>query len=212
METFGEKFTLATLAQARELAFHCLKEINQRITVGINEDQGHKIIQEVCLENGSEKFWHPSKFRIASDTMKSFREVSEGKKKLEEGDLYFLDFGPVFLGHEADLGDTFQLGNLQFKNPAKEIFELLKNQWKKRNLTGQELYHLGFQMAEDRGLIFNKKMLGHRISDFPHAIHYRGNLETCNKTPIAGAWVLEVHLIDEEKNCGYFYEDILIEN
>ncbi|MCP4911554.1 MAG: aminopeptidase P family protein [Oligoflexia bacterium] len=209
MEKRGDHFKLSELLQARELALTCLGQIRNKIQAGMTEAEGHEIIKEVCLENGAEKFWHPSKFRIDFDTNKSFREPSENQTPLTLGQLYFVDFGPVFQGYEADLGDTFKLGEPSFINPAKEVFDELKSLWKEDKISGEKLYLKARELAQSKGLSLNEKMVGHRLSDFPHAIYYRGSLESCEKTPIEGAWVLEIHLIDQKNKCGYFYEDLL---
>ena len=52
-------------------------------------------------------------------------------------------------------------------------------------------------------------MNGHRLGDFPHALHYKGKLSDFSEAPFPNLWVLEIHLIDEKINRGAFFEDIL---
>lgn len=156
-----------------------------------------------------EKWWHPVKIRFSKNTVKSFREPSQENITIEKGDPFFLDLGPVFSGHEADVGQTFLLGEPNFKNPAEEVFYELRSLWENENLKGTELYQKACHLAKERGLIFNLKMGGHRLSDFPHALHHKGQLKDFDTTLLKKRWVLEVHLIKEDHSMGYFFEDLL---
>ena len=76
-------------------------------------------------------------------------------------------------------------------------------------VNGEELYTFLESEASKLGYELDPKMKGHRLGDFPHHVHFRGNLTEQDKKPIENLWVLEVHLLDKENNVGAFFEDIL---
>lgn len=168
--------------------------------------------QELDL-TGIEKFWHPTKFRMNGNTVKNFRDSSD-PVVLENKDLFFIDIGPVFFNHEGDYGETFVVGTdpelIKLKDASKKIFSETQAAWKKENLSGVELYKFANALAQKLNLKLNYNMYGHRLGDFPHALHYKGKLGTLEKSPLPHLWVLEIHVINEAINRGAFFEDILI--
>jgi Xaa-Pro aminopeptidase len=78
---------------------------------GMSEVEGQKLVKQAFAEKGVEKFWHPTKFRIGTDTTKTFRDPPDSSIRLTSGEIYFLDVGPIVDGHEADYGFTFQFGS-----------------------------------------------------------------------------------------------------
>jgi Xaa-Pro aminopeptidase len=180
---------------------------------GMSEDDGHKILDELMGKHDVEKKWHPSKFRIGINTTKSFRDISEESVTLEDGDLVFIDIGPVVDDHEGDFGKTFVFG----KNDSRSkiisdldaIFEKVKLKWERENLTGIDLYRYASQIVDDYGYILNDRMKGHRIGDFPHHLFYRGGLNEFDECPKSGLWILELHILSSDQTYGAFFEDIL---
>ncbi len=209
----GAEFNLADFLKARACAIEAVGETAQQILPGMNENQCHDILKKELTLKGVEKFWHPTKLRINSNTIKNFRDLSE-EIRLTEDDLFFIDIGPVFYNHEADYGETFVIGSnprlINLQRATKEIFYAAQTQWKEHNLTGHELYEFASCEAKKHNLKLNSNMYGHRLGDFPHALHYNGKLGDFKFTPIPHLWVLEIHLIDETINRGAFFEDILI--
>ena len=62
-------------------------------------------------------------------------------------------------------------------------------------------------MAAIRGTISRTGC--HRVSDFPHKVHYKGNLGDQDFTPAPNLWILEIQLRHPTENWGAFYEDLL---
>lgn len=209
VQNVGPHFRENLFEDARLKAWKFLNFLSSQVEEGMTE----KDLQEVCeaemQRTSIEKWWHPIKIRFSQNTTKSFREPSLEGIRIQEGDLFFIDLGPVFFNHEADVGQTFCLGDPDFKNPAEEVFHELKVLWEQQGLKGTELYERACDLAKERGLIFNLKMGGHRLSDFPHALHHKGQLKDFDTTPQKKRWILEVHLIDEDQKEGYFFEDLL---
>ena len=82
--------------------------------------------------------------------------------------------------------------------------------WKQDELTGVELYEFASNEAEKMNLKLNSNMYGHRLGDFPHALHYKGKLGNQDFFPLPHLWVLEIHVLDESLGRGAFFEDVLI--
>lgn len=59
------------------------------------------------------------------------------------------------------------------------------------------------------GWQLNLDIKGHRVSDFPHAIHRGGDLGDFEHCPNAGLWILEIQIAHPNKPYGAFYEDLL---
>lgn len=206
----GDKFNLELFLNARELALKACHLFNEGLEEGMNERDGHTLMDNILLSLGSERKWHPTKFRYGKDTIKSFRDKSEVEKGIQKGDLYFLDIGPVFHDHEADIGRTYTFqGQNALSTKSEIIFKKLEKIWKEENLTGELLYKRALEVCDEEKVVLNPKMAGHRIGDFPHALHYKGNLLDYKDYLDEELWVLEIHILNREGTMGSFYEDIL---
>lgn len=212
IENCGPAFNLELYLKARAKTVEAVHTTAIQIKPGMTETDGIKILNDELSSLGVEKFWHPTKFRMNSNTTKSFRDASD-EVILKNNDLFFIDIGPIFYNHEGDYGETFVVGNLEehiyLKNATRSIFNRTQQVWKEHKLTGNELYTFASSEAEKLNLKLNTNMYGHRLGDFPHALHYKGKLGTADFSPVANLWVLEIHLLDEKNNCGAFFEDIL---
>ena len=213
-ENVGERFSETELLQAQARAWKALDETAARIKPGHSEKDAAGFLKIALKENGCEKIWHPPQIRFGSNTTKPFGEKSAPGVVLAEDDLFFLDIGPVFFGHEGDVGRTYTIGKnpifTKIANDAREVFEATQNEWRATGLSGQALYNFAVRDAESRGwkLGFGGAS-GHRVSDFPHAVHYRGKLRTQKHRPVANRWILEIHLHDPAGRFGAFFEDLL---
>lgn len=212
-ENCGFHFNLEQFLNSRKKTKLIISEVAKKIQPGMSENQAALILNQKLDEHGFEKFWHPTKIRFNKNTIRSFRELSE-EVILEKDDIYFIDVGPVFDNHEADYGETFVLGTdpklVKLQNATKQIFDATQERWKQQKLSGNELYKFAEDEATKLGFKLNTNMYGHRLGDFPHALHYKGKLGELNFSPKSHLWVLEIHLIDENINRGAFFEDILI--
>lgn len=212
-ENIGTSFNLTQYLEARAKTIQAVQETAKSILPGMNEAQCVAILNLELEKARVEKFWHPTKFRINANTTKSFREASEDLI-LKDQDLFFIDIGPVFYNHEGDYGETFVIGDdpklLKLKSAAKDIFNSTQKVWKQNKLSGVELYEFATNEALKINLKLNTNMYGHRLGDFPHALHYKGKLGTLEFSPAPHLWVLEIHLLDESIGRGAFFEDILI--
>lgn len=210
----GDKFSVELLEKARHQTWDLVHAIAEQVRPGHTEKDIENLAKPLFEKFGVEKKWHPSKFRIGVNTLKAFREVSEPDVVLQENDLFFVDIGPVFDGHEGDCGKTFCVGNnnehQDMVQASMDIFNEVKFHWKETGKTGEELYKFAQETAQKRGYIMTLNgASGHRIGDFPHAIYHKGTLVEFKDNPQDKRWILEIQIRHPEKPFGAFYEDML---
>ena len=212
-EAVGQRFDPDLMQHAREQTWAAVEGIRQRMHVGISEDQAKAEAAEVFKALGMERLWHPVLIRIGSNTTKIYRERSDPTVRLGENDIYFIDLGLVFQGHEGDAGDTFVVGHAPEQqacaDAARELFHLVADAWRTQGLTGQALYAFAEQRAEAMGWRLKHEIKGHRVSDFPHAAHKAGDLGELDAAPTSGLWILEIQIAHPTEPYGAFYEDML---
>jgi Xaa-Pro aminopeptidase len=216
-ENVGESFQEDLFLAARTKAWILCAELAAQAKPGMREADLKSCLETLAKNAGVEKWWHPIKIRFGQNTLCSFRDPSDDQVTLKDEDYFFIDIGPVFSNHEGDVGQTYFLknGKIQrdFKNPAQVVFLKLKELWEKEGITGRELYERACLLSGELGFEFNTKMAGHRLSDFPHALHHKGSLKDFEKRPKEQRWILEVHLLKKEnepvESRGFFFEDLL---
>jgi hypothetical protein len=81
--------------------------------------------------------------------------------------------------------------------------------WTINRVSGEELYDYASERAEHYGYILNLGNDGHRIGDFPHHIHFKGGLPEMDEVIVPNAWILEIHLLNQTRTYGAFFEDLL---
>jgi Xaa-Pro aminopeptidase len=213
-ENVGENFKPDLIEKCRDRTWELVYAIAKEVRPGQTEKDLEELSKAIFTEFGVEKKWHPSKLRIGVNTLKSFREISEPDVVLKENDLFFIDIGPVFFGHEGDCGKTFSIGNNKEHKDvilaSEEIYNEVKICWKETGKSGADLYEFAKSCAKKRGYLMTLTgASGHRIGDFPHAIHHKGLLSNFNDKPTSQRWILEIQIRHPEKPFGAFYEDML---
>jgi Xaa-Pro aminopeptidase len=212
-ETVGDQFQQELLERARDRTLEVILEASARILPGTTEAEAKKIVQEIQARLGGEKSWHPPQIRFGENSVLPFGKQGLENVALKEDDIYFLDIGPVFGGHEGDVGRTFVLGNdpemRRCRQDAEEIWRLTRDRWN-QGVKGPDLYSFASAQAEARGWrLLLEKANGHRIADFPHAARARGSVENFTGVPAPNRWILEIQIRHPEKPFGAFYEDLL---
>ena len=212
-EAVGRRFDPALMQYARERSWAALHAIAERMHPGISEDEAKREALDVFRQLGCQKIWHPVLIRIGANTTRTWRQKSDPTVRLGEHDSYFIDLGLVFAGHEGDVGDTFVVGEAPQRqacaNAARALFHEVAAAWRTQGLSGQALYALAGERAASMGWRLNHAIKGHRVSDFPHALHKGGDLGTLDARPAAGLWILEIQLAHPSEPFGAFYEDLL---
>ncbi|WP_458071395.1 M24 family metallopeptidase [Rhodanobacter sp. BL-MT-08] len=213
-EAVGTRYDIHLMQHARDKSWAALHGIRARMRPGISEDEARVEAANVFRELGTERLWHPVLIRIGANTTKTYRQKSDPTVRLGENDSYFIDLGLVFNGHEGDVGDTFTVGDAPLQqacaDAARALFHEVADAWRNQGLSGRALYAYADERAEALGYRLNHATKGHRVSDFPHAIHKGGDLDALEATPASGLWILEIQIAHPTEPFGAFYEDLLL--
>jgi hypothetical protein len=213
-EATGAKFSLAAMRHARSLSQLAVRQIASGIRPGMAHAQATHLAMATLQKLEMERNWHPVIVRFGEDTLKTFRQTSDPDRVLGAEDIFFVDIGPVWEGHEGDAGDTFVVGeDAQMQacaEAARTLWHAVSERWRADGLSGQALYAYAAERAQAMGWRLNLDIKGHRVCDFPHAIYRAGNLGDFGLCPATGLWVLEIQIAHPTRPFGAFYEDLLI--
>ncbi|MGY6562418.1 MAG: M24 family metallopeptidase [Luteibaculaceae bacterium] len=221
--------TLLKLQEAEKKAEYLFQKIDDfgLIKAGKSEKDLNDEIYALAKNHLQiEKYWHKRIVRAGKNTLLPYQHNPENLV-IQEDDILFLDFGPIFEGWEADFGRTYVIGSDENKIRLKKDVETL---WKlgqdfyhqqKETLTAAEFYHFTAKEAEKMGWGFGHVHCGHLIGEFPHEkiagdeiVNYihKDNLVKLNELDKNGTrrfWIYEIHLVDSKNNIGGFFEQIL---
>lgn len=213
-EAVGETFSLAAMVKARDLTFEAVRRIAAQIRPGVTEGRGNEIAQEVLEAMGMDRLWHRNLVRFGPGTILTFHADFQPDYVLQANDIFFVDLGAVFGGHEGDAGDTFVVGDdaemHACAQAARTLWDEVAARWRDDGVTGEALYQFARRRADAMGWTLNWAVKGHRVSDFPHAIYKAGALGAFAGVPATGLWILEIQIAHPTRPIGAFYEDLLI--
>lgn len=214
LESVGSSFNDFDLQNARDKTLEVILRSAKQIVPGMIEKEAKQIIVNIQKSLGAPTSWHPPQIRFGSNTLLTFGRAGEEPKILQENDIYFIDIGPIFKGHEGDVGRTFYVGHNPLHEKCCKDVEAIWNQvyrhWKNHNISGKELYEFADQQAKEFGWILSlENANGHRIADFPHAAKMRSSIESLVTTPKSNRWILEIQIKHPSESFGAFYEDLL---
>lgn len=213
-QNVGENFNEDKLLAYQAEAWKVLDAVSKRVEPGMTEKDGKALLDLELKASGSLKYWHPPQIRFGSNTLLAFGKPADPNIKLLENDIFFYDIGPLFDGYESDAGKTYTIGSdaemKAIAEDSEKLFKRVQKEWKATGLTGRTLYDFAKAEADRMGweLSFGGAS-GHRIADFPHALHYRGSLKAFDKVPSSNRWILEIHLKHKTRKFGAFFEDIM---
>jgi Xaa-Pro aminopeptidase len=218
----------ANLLKAQSQAEDLFGKIIERglIQPGITErqlsDSVHALAQELF---GIKRYWHKRIVRAGINTIHPYRE-NPPNLIIQDDDIVFFDFGPVFEEYEADLGRSYLLGNnahkQQMLDDLEPVFKEAKTYFHKNpSITGGNFFRHVVKLTEHRGWCYGGPHAGHLVGNFPHEKLLGDEIENYihpeNKQPMDALdkhgqlrhWILEIHLVDKNRQYGGFYEDIL---
>lgn len=209
----GPDFSLTAMQQAQTLALQVLEQLATQLLPGMTEHQACTLAQQLLQQAGAEQHWHPPIVRFGRNTAKIYSEVSDATVRLQAEDIFFIDIGPVFAGHEADVGATFCLGHNPEQHKVQQavhrVFDQVAMHWRQTGCSGEALYQFAADEAARYGMQLNHQIKGHRVGDFPHKLYASGQLGGCDGEVRSGIWVLEIQLLDPVSGFGGFVEQVL---
>ena len=212
-QAVGSRYELARMLAAQQKTWEVVDRVARRIEPGMRESEAAALCKTVMSELGFERIWHPAIVRFGANTLKTFKQRSDGDPCLADSDIFFIDLGVVWDGHEGDAGATFVVGHddemKACANAARTLFDDVKHHWQTTGAAGTSLYVFAERRATELGWRLNLDIKGHRVSDFPHAIYRAGDLGDFDARPDAGLWILEIQLAHPTRPFGAFYEDLL---
>jgi hypothetical protein len=215
-ERVGPAFSVDGMLLARQKTRQAIRDISRRIVPGMVEDDAVDMAKRTLTEAGLALSWHPTRVRFGRNTIKPMKLASEPGVVLQENDIFFIDIAPRVDAWEGDGGASFVVGeHAEYKRcaaDAERLFHDVRAVWSKQRLTGHALYAYAQATARKMGWELNFDLPGHRVSDFPHATIYTGSLADLDITPAPMRWILEIHLRDEQRRFGAFYEDMLLDD
>lgn len=212
-EAVGPAYSLEGMLHAKRMTWEAIGQIARQVKPGMQESAAREMGLEVLREMGMERIWHPLLIRFGANTLKTFKQRSDGDPLLQENDLFFIDLGVVWDRHEGDCGATFVVGGDAEMHAcaaaAKSLFDQVHDHWQSHQVAGPELYRHAQERAQAMGWVLNLDIKGHRVSDFPHAIYRAGDLGDFAACPQVGLWILEIQIAHPTRPFGAFYEDLL---
>ena len=216
LEATGERFAVQPFLEMRQRTRRAVNDIASRVKVGMVEEDARAMARDVLSDQGMRKGWHHIIVRFGPNTTKDFMEPSDKGIVLGSDDIFFVDIGPVYGEQEGDGGDTFVFGSdpdhHRAKADVKVIWDDVRDRWFREGLTGRDLYDYAEKKSAEKGWRLNRDLSGHRLSEFPHSVHYDGAMAAVDFRPSPLLWVLEIAIIHPERKFGAFYEDLLLEN
>ena len=226
--TEDEDVRAARLLDAQAKAAQLFAAVEQfgLIRTGVREVEASDAIRDLAAEMfGVDRHWHKRIVRAGPNTLQPYRR-NPPDRMIDDDDIVFCDFGPIFEKWEADFGRTFVLGSDPVKLALRDALPVVWNAGRSffsahPAITGQQLFTHVNGLAEQAGWEFGGPHAGHLIGQFPHdkidgakieSYISPGNNTAMRRTDRAGHrchWILEVHLIDRRRQIGGFYEELL---
>jgi len=222
---------MKNLLLSEQKAKELFKTIEDRglIIPGKTENQLCDEIVQIAKEDfGVENHWGKKIVRTGINTLQPYVS-NPSDLVIQDGDILFFDFHPIFEGWEADLGRTYVIGNDPLKHKIKKDVEAAwheGNAWyfKQTKLSGAEFFNYATGLAKQYGYEFGNAIAGHIIGKFPHEqpddpndlcldVHPNNHNDILQvaKNGNKRHWILELHFVDRKNNIGAFFEQLLLE-
>ena len=213
-------------AQGMAAELFAAVEAGGLIAPGVGERQASDAIRDLAADMfGTDRWWHKRIVRAGPNTLQPYRE-NPPDRVMTADDIVFCDFGPIFEEWEADFGRTFVLGDDPAKIAIRDALPVIWDagqEWFETHpeITGDELFAHMVQLSREAGWDFGGTIAGHLVGQFPHekiAGDQAGNyilprsrepMRRADRTGRACHWILEVHLVDRDRQIGGFHEELL---
>ncbi|HLI65555.1 MAG TPA: M24 family metallopeptidase [Caulobacteraceae bacterium] len=213
-------------AQAKALSLFEAIEAGGLIAAGRTEREVGDAIYALAQERfGVAQHWHNRVVRAGPNTLTGFFDMPDDRTIAADDNVY-IDLGPVFEDWEADIGRTYALGEdperRRLVADLPRVFERVQAHYHATPaITGAELYAFAQAEAAAAGWLFGGVIAGHLVGEFPHrpwpierkeVVIAPVNTEPMRKPDHLGRprhWILEIHLVDQARTFGGFYEQLL---
>jgi hypothetical protein len=103
-EAVGQNYSIDAMRHAQEMTWRAIAKLAELIQPGMLESQARELGKQVLVDLEMQRIWHPLLVRFGANTLKTFKQRSDGDPCLGENDIYFIDMGAVWQGHEGDAG------------------------------------------------------------------------------------------------------------
>ncbi|HST82717.1 MAG TPA: M24 family metallopeptidase [Kineosporiaceae bacterium] len=223
-----ESVRAARLLDAQAKAGQLFDAIVDRglIVAGAREVAVSDAIRDLAAEMfGTTRFWHKRIVRSGVNTLLPYRD-NPPDRMIDDDDIVFADFGPIFEEFEADFGRTFVLGDDPVKHRLREALPTIFAAGRAffdadPEITGERLFRQVEALAEQDGWEFGGAHAGHLVGQFPHetidgakieSYIAPGSTQPMRRLDRSGRqchWILEIHLVDRERQFGGFHEELL---
>ncbi len=214
VEGVGPSYSIDKMLEMRLRTRHAVHAIAAKVEAGMTEYTARAMARRTLSELGLRRGWHPIIVRLGANTSRQFLDRSGGDVVLGDDDIFFVDIGPIYEDVEGDAGETFVLGgnpeHARARRDVRAIWDEVRGAWLEKSLTGQSLYALATESATERGWQLNLDLSGHRLSDYPHRVHFDGAMAEVSIVPAPDLWVLEIAIVHPDGLFGAFYEDMLL--
>lgn len=223
-----EQVRAERLLDAQAKAAQLFDEVERRgiIRPGVSERQVSDEINQLAAQLfGVTRHWHRRIVRAGENTLQPFSERPPDRL-IDDGDIVFLDLGPIFAQWEADFGRTFVLGDdldkLALRDALPRVWRAGRDHFDTHPaITGAQLFDFVVGVAHAQGFEFASSIAGHLVGEFPHkkiagpGVEWYitpGSDKPMRRTDPTGRachWILEIHLADRARGFGGFYEELL---
>lgn len=221
-----QRFNLIAAEEKAIVLFNTMQARNL-IVAGKSERELNSDVFKLAEELFAiKKYWHKRIVRAGKNTLLPYKE-NPPDLILQNDDILFFDFGPVFEDWEADVGKTFVIGNDVKKNKLKQDVEQAWKEGKafydahKTELTGADFHKYTVSLAKKYDWEYGNEHCGHLIGNFPHEqllgeekinyIHPENNQLMCEKDKLGNErfWIYEIHFVNRDLEIGGFFEQMV---
>jgi Xaa-Pro aminopeptidase len=223
-----EDVRVARLLDAQAKAAELFVAVGEEgvLAPGVLDSEASAAVTGIAAERfGVARHWHKRIVRSGPNTLQPYQE-NPPDRAMTDDDIVFADFGPIFEGWEADFGRTWVIGDdpvkVRLRDDLSTVFAAGKQHYNENpEITAAELYAEVVRLSEERGWEFGNFHCGHVVGEFPHQNLEGDKVESLislgNPKPLrlddpsgrVAHWILEIHLVDREREIGGFYEELL---
>ncbi|HEX3706995.1 MAG TPA: M24 family metallopeptidase [Mycobacteriales bacterium] len=216
------------LLEAQSMARRLFDSIEESglIRAGISERQASDEVRDLAAEAlGVTRHWHKRVIRAGANSLLPYH-ANPPDRVIEPDDIVYADLGPIFAEWEADFGRTYVLGSDPEKLRLQATLPILFGAGKAffeatAAITGEQMFDFMVGEADRHGWAWGGTIAGHLVGEFPHDLAEgdddysritAGNnraMRGVDRTGKVCHWILEVHIVDRDREIGGFYEELL---